>query len=594
MSTSGTKEFGGSPPTIDELRKELARQRADAQATRERAQELAEGQRQIQSLYLLTDRLQRATSLDDIYTAALDAILSGLRCDRASILLYDSSQVMRFVAWRGLSDEYRRAAEGHSPWRPDDREPTPIGFGNIEDVELDPRLKERIRLEGIRAAAFIPLVSDDRLIGKFMTYFDTLHEFRDDEMALSITIARQLAFALQRHRSVQALLDAQRQLALAGRRKDEFIATLAHELRNPLAPITNAIALLTRDDAATPLQKEARALIERQTARLTRLVDDLLDVSRITSGRVQLKRAHITLESVIERVVETARPMLEREQHRLFVHHVPDPIWVYADAARLEQVVVNLLSNAAKYTPPGGIIRIESQLEGETACIAVTDNGIGIDADLLPQVFDLFTQSERSLDRSRGGLGVGLSVVDGLVKMHGGKVEVTSEVGRGSRFVVRLAAVPAPAIATPGVLPSASASARRTPLTTARPHGLKLQIVDDNVDAAESLRLLLGANGHHIAVSHDGPSALEQAAAFEPEVVFLDIGLPGIDGYEVARRMRQIPALAGALIVAMTGYGQPDDLKRSLAAGFDRHLIKPVDPDAIEHLLDQAGKPATA
>jgi len=578
-----------STGTIDELRVELARQRAEANATRERARELAEGNRQVRSLYLLTDRLQRATTLDDIHMAALDAILSGLRCDRASILLYDAAQVMRFVAWRGLSDEYRRAAEGHSPWRPDDRDPTPIGFGNIEDVELDAKLKERIRLEGIRAAAFIPLVADGKLIGKFMTYFDSLHEFSDDEMALSITIARQLAFALQRHRSMQALVDAQRQLATAARRKDEFIAMLAHELRNPLAPITNAIALLTRDDSATPVQKEARALIERQTARLTRLVDDLLDVSRITSGRVQLKRAHVKLEDVIERAIETARPMLESERHRLTLHLATDPIWVYADATRLEQVVVNLLSNAAKYTPSGGSIRVESHAEGETAVLSVTDNGIGIDAELLPQVFDLFTQSQRTLDRSRGGLGVGLSVVDGLVKMHGGQVEVASKVGEGSRFLIRLPAVPAPAFATPGVVPAP----RREPgLLSAR--SLRLLIVDDNVDAAESLRLLLGENGHRIAVSHDGQSALDTAVALKPDVIFLDIGLPGIDGYEVARRLRLDPTLAGTLIVAMTGYGQPEDLKRSLAAGCDRHLVKPVDPDAIEHLLDQAGKPATA
>jgi len=588
MSSTGTEEFGGSAPTIDELRVELARQRAEAQATRARAHQLAEGQRQVQSLYLLTDRLQRATGIDDIHTAALDAIVSGLRCDRASILLYDDARVMRLVAWRGLSEEYRRAAEGHSPWRPDDPDPTPIGFGNIERVDLDVKLKERIRLEGIRAAAFIPLVTDGRLIGKFMTCFDSLHEFRDDEMSLSITIARQLAFALQRHRSTQELYEAQRQLALAGRRKDEFIAMLAHELRNPLAPITNAIALLTRDASATPLQQEARALIERQTARLTRLVDDLLDVSRITSGRVQLKREYVTLESVIERAVETARPMLERERHQLTVHHGADPIWLYADATRLEQVVVNLLSNAAKYTPPGGAIRIESHLEGETAVLSVADNGIGIDAELLPQVFDLFTQSERTLDRSRGGLGVGLSVVDGLVKMHGGKVEVTSEVGNGSRFVIRMPAVPAPAIATPGVAPAP----RRESKPDGRAQHQRVLIVDDNVDAAESLRLLLGMDGRQIAVSHDGQSALEQAQALQPDVIFLDIGLPGLDGYEVARRLRRIPALSGTLIVAMTGYGQPDDLKRSLAAGFDRHLVKPVDPDAIEHLLDQTGKPA--
>ena len=590
MSTTGTQEFGRGPPTIDELRVELARQRAEAEKTRERALELAEGNRRIQSLYLLTDRLQRATTLDSIYTAALDAILSGLRCDRASILLYDDSLVMRFVAWRGLSEGYRRVAEGHSPWKPDDREPTPIGFGNIEDVELAPRLKERIREEGIRAAAFIPLIADDRLIGKFMTYFDSLHEFSDDEMALSITIARQLAFALQRHRSVQALFEAQRQLALAGRRKDEFIAMLAHELRNPLAPITNAIALLAREPSTSPLQQEARALIERQTARLTRLVDDLLDVSRITSGRVQLKRAHVTLDSIVESAIETARPLLERESHRLGVHAAADAIWLYADPTRLEQVLVNLLSNAAKYTPPGGEIRVETQLDDETAVLSVSDSGVGIDAELLPQIFELFTQSERSLDRSRGGLGVGLSVVDGLVKMHGGKVEVTSEVGAGSRFVVRLPAVPAPAIATPGVAPPQ----RREPKQCAAAHRLRILIVDDNVDAADSLRLLLGANGHRIAVSHDGKAALEHAATLLPDVIFLDIGLPGLDGYEVARRLRQLPALAGTLIVAMTGYGQPDDLKRSLEAGFDRHLVKPVDPAAIEHLLDQVGKPATA
>jgi signal transduction histidine kinase/ActR/RegA family two-component response regulator len=590
MSTTGTKDFTRVPPTIDELRAELVRQSAEMQQTRERASELVERNRQLQSLYLLTDRLQRAVTVDDIYTAALDAILSGLRCDRASILLYDHSQVMRFVAWRGLSEDYRRAAEGHSPWKPDDREPTPIGFGNIEDVELEPQLKSRIRLEGIRAAAFIPLVTDGRIIGKFMTYFDSLHEFRDEEMSLSINIARQLAAGLQRHRSLQALFDAQRQLALAGRRKDEFIAMLAHELRNPLAPITNAIALLAREPSASPLQQEARALIERQTGRLTRLVDDLLDVSRITSGRVQLKRAHVTLDSIIERAIETARPLLERESHRLSVHAAPDAIWLYADPTRLEQVLVNLLSNAAKYTPPSGEIRVETTLDEETAILSVSDNGIGIDAELLPEIFELFTQSERSLDRSRGGLGVGLSVVDGLVKMHGGKVEVTSKVGAGSRFVVRLPAVPAPAIATPGLVPAP----RREPNRPPSAHRLRILVVDDNVDAAESLRMLLGANGHRIAISHDGEAALEHAAVLLPEVVFLDIGLPGLDGYEVAQRLRQMPALAGTLIVAMTGYGQPDDLRRSLEAGFDRHLVKPVDPAAIEHLLDQVGKPDKA
>jgi CheY-like chemotaxis protein len=222
--------------------------------------------------------------------------------------------------------------------------------------------------------------------------------------------------------------------------------------------------------------------------------------------------------------------------------------------------------------------------------LSVVDNGIGIDEELLPHVFDLFTQSKRTLDRSRGGLGVGLSVVEGLVKMHGGKVEVTSAVGAGSRFVVRLPAAPAPAIATPGIVPAPRPATR----STLHARRLRLLIVDDNVDAAESLRMLLESDGHRIAVSHDGQAALEHAAALQPDVIFLDIGLPDLDGYEVARRLRQNPGLAATLIVAMTGYGQPDDLKRSLEAGFDRHLVKPVDPAAIEHLVDQVGAPTHA
>jgi CheY-like chemotaxis protein/nitrogen-specific signal transduction histidine kinase len=370
----------------------------------------------------------------------------------------------------------------------------------------------------------------------------------------------------ERKRVEQALLKSEELLKEADRRKDEFLAMLAHELRNPLAPIANAVQLLHLEEPESPVQRRARAIIDRQTGRLARLVDDLLEVSRISTGRIQLHMEQIAIGGILERAVESVRPLIEQHRHQLLAFIPSEPIWVHADAARLEQVFVNLLNNAAKYTDEGGRIEVSVTAGDAAVAIRVTDNGIGIEPELLPRVFDLFTQAERALDRSQGGLGIGLSLVHRLVAMHGGRVEVHSEVSSGSEFIVHL-----PTIAVTGAAEVFAQIARENEAA----QSLRVLIVDDNLDAAMSLAMLLEASGHRIATAHTGPEALTVAAAQQPDVIFLDIGLPELDGYEVARRLREHQQADSLVIVAMTGYGQETDRARSHAAGFDHHLVKP-------------------
>ncbi len=367
-------------------------------------------------------------------------------------------------------------------------------------------------------------------------------------------------------------------LALADlhRRKDEFLAMLGHELRNPLAPIANAVQLLRLQKNEDKLQSQARTIIERQVGQLTRLVDDLLEVSRITSGKINLQQERVALNGIVECAVETTRPLIDKRRHELTRSPSPQPVWLYADAARLEQVVVNLLNNAAKYTADGGRISVAVQQEGNEAVLRVRDTGVGIAPELLPHIFDLFTQAERSLDRSQGGLGIGLCLVQRLVEMHGGRVEAFSTLGQGSEFVVRL-----PVMAT------FAAPAPLTDQETCRPAGtsLRVLVVDDNVDAAQMLGLLLEAFGHEVRMAYDGPTALQAALDFHPDAVLLDIGLPGLDGFEVAKQLRQIPAFKGVVLVAMTGYGLDSDRQRSQDAGFNHHLVKPTDFHGVQEIL---------
>jgi signal transduction histidine kinase len=377
----------------------------------------------------------------------------------------------------------------------------------------------------------------------------------------------------QAERDRQAALEALQQ---ADRRKDEFLAMLAHELRNPLAPIRNAVEIMRRSDDPA-VTARARELIGRQAAHLARLVDDLLEVSRITQGKLALQRSRITLQALVESALEVARPFLEKNAQQLELALPPEEIWLDVDAVRMSQVIANILHNASKFTPERGRIAIGAQREADGLSITISDEGMGIAADLLGSVFDLFSQGDRSLDRSQGGLGIGLSLVKGLVEMHGGTVVAYSEgTGRGSRFVIRL---PREAVVRGGAAaPKAS---------EARPRGpRRILVVEDNPDAAEAMRLLLEQLGHEVASAASGNEAIDRARGFRPDVVLLDIGLPGIDGYEVARKLRTFEETRGARMIAVTGYGQPSDRERSSAAGFDHHLVKPVDPAKLAEAIE--------
>jgi PAS domain S-box-containing protein len=367
------------------------------------------------------------------------------------------------------------------------------------------------------------------------------------------------------------------------RRKDEFLAMLSHELRNPLAPILNAALLLRLHSNRNRLQgienpvlQQSASIIERQVGQLTRIVDELLEVSRITTGRIQLHQEPIAVGVVVENAVATVRSLIEQRKHELTVSLPAQAIWVHADAARLEQVMVNLLTNAAKYTDQGGHVWLTVQQEGEKAVLRVRDTGVGIAPEILPRIFDLFTQAERSLDRAQGGLGIGLALVQRLVEMHGGTAAVSSALGQGSEFVVRLPVVSPP---------HAQAS---SPLTkTARSNGpsLRVLVVDDNVDTVTTLALLVKESGHDVRTAYDGSTVLEAALDYRPNVVLLDIGLPGLNGFEVAKLLRQQPVLQNAVLVAMTGYGGVSDRQHSQEAGFDHHLVKPGDFGKVLQIL---------
>jgi signal transduction histidine kinase/DNA-binding response OmpR family regulator len=371
----------------------------------------------------------------------------------------------------------------------------------------------------------------------------------------------------------------------ADRRKNEFLSMLAHELRNPLAPIRNAVQILgIQGNTAASLQW-ARDIIDRNVHQLVRLVDDLLDVSRITRGKIRLQREAVTLAAVIAQAVEISQPLIASRRHELTVSVPEESVWVHGDSTRLAQVLANLLNNSAKYTDEGGRISLAVAREGEEAVVRVRDTGVGIPPDMLASIFDLFTQVDRSLDRSQGGLGIGLTLVHRLVEMHGGRVAAFSAgANKGSEFVVRLP------VLSRQPIPRASKNGGLEPVAAPR----RVLIVDDNVDGAESLSLMLQLAGHQVQIVHNGPDALEAAPAFRPDVVLLDIGLPGMNGYEVARRLREQPELASTLLVALTGYGQEEDRQRGREAGFDQHLVKPVDPPVLASLLARARVPVSA
>ena len=368
----------------------------------------------------------------------------------------------------------------------------------------------------------------------------------------------------------------------ANRRKDEFLAMLSHELRNPLAPIRNAVEVMRRVAPADPRLDWAREAIDRQVTHMTQLVEGLLDVSRITRGKIKLKKEPVDLGKVLEQAIESTRPLLDARRHRLTTA-LGGPVRLSGDFGRLTQVFVNLLANAAKYTPEGGAVHLSLTTREGEAIISVRDNGAGIDRELLPHIFEIFVQGERSLDRSPAGLGIGLTIVRHLVTLHGGRVEVASDgAGRGAEFSVVLPClrqVPE-ADARPATLPSAGEPVARR----------RVLVVDDNLDVAESIGVYLRLVGHDVRIASDGPQALALAQLFAPEVAILDIGLPGMSGYELARRLQALPETRGALLVAVSGYGQKEDRAQASAAGFHHHFLKPSDPAAIVRAIAAASE----
>jgi PAS domain S-box-containing protein len=387
----------------------------------------------------------------------------------------------------------------------------------------------------------------------------------------------ELIAAVAAHTDVTENVQMERALREADQRKDEFLATLAHELRNPLAPIRTAVEMLKLSAPGDRTVGTCRDIIDRQLQDLTRLVDDLLEVSRITRGKLELRNELVSLRQIVDRAVEAARPLIDAARHTLVVSMPDREAWLLADATRCAQVFTNLLNNAARYTPPGGRIHLSAETSGGEVCVSVRDNGMGIDEAHLPRIFEMFSQAAPALERSGHGLGVGLALAKGLVELHGGAITARSGgIGRGSEFSVRLPEAESPVGPPECEIAPAARGDRQTIL-----------VVDDNRDSADALAMVLELMGHEVRVAYDGEQALTSAERIRPDVVLLDIGLPAMNGYQVAKQIRATPWGKGVLIVAQTGWGQQQDKSRALAAGFDHHLTKPIDLAVITRLLDR-------
>jgi signal transduction histidine kinase len=466
---------------------------------------------------------------------------------------------------------------------------------NVVIIEIAAEMQRALKVE---EAATFHAIFDIFIQQGVIALVQMQHQLLEQSQATAVEMNEQLLIAtvrqnelLEQAKAMQETIARQgEELAAESRRKDEFLAMLSHELRNPLAPIRSAVHLLRlqeRDGSENMIQKQAHEIIERQVGNLTKLVNDLLDISRVISGGIRLTPEVIDLNQVIEYAMETVKPLQMQRKHEVVFNRCEVPVWTRADATRMEEVFVNLLNNAAKYTPDGGRIDLWCEhLEGtDTVQIRVRDNGIGIDAELLPHIFDLFTQGYRSLDRSIGGLGIGLSLAQRIVRLHGGTIEAHSppadnRTARGSEFIVKLPTAPAPLGFAPPQPEALSADA-------AGRGGLRVLVVDDNIDLVTMLACSLRERGYSVQSAYTGPDGLNVAEQWQPDIVLLDVGLPGLDGYEVARRLRADPAKSAKelRLIALTGYGRDADIAKAHEAGFEAHLIKPFDLNELEKLM---------
>ena len=674
---------------------------------------LRESVRQQEALYTFVDRLHRAENLNEVYDAANDAILTAVGCDRAAILIFDDAGVMRFVASRGLSEEYQRAVEGHSPWTPDTKDPQPVSISDIRTAKMDESLRTAIQKEGIGSLQFFPLIVDAHLIGKFMTYYDAPHDSTKEQIDLATSIARQLSFAVARRRTQEALRENEERLRLAtetgkvgiwdwdiatdriswtdslyemhgvnrdeiigldsfaslihaedrigvsqalneslksnvpyelefrvvkpdgeigwvftnavvfrdggqptrvvgvtlditdrkraeeerdavlareqelrraaeqaNRLKDEFLATMSHELRNPLNVILGYSEVLLRTDEFrnSPQLTQMGEAVRRNALAQSHLIRDLLDLSRLRSGKLALTTETVSVMTAINNAVETVRAEAAAKQIDIQIETPDGALFVEGDLLRVEQIIWNLLTNAVKFTPARGRIVVRANREGDYVGLSVTDTGQGIDSAFLPHVFEMFRQADASTSRAQSGMGIGLALVRQLVELHGGTVEVKSGgVGRGTCFVVRFRQSEQPRALPAGVVELSS-----------EPIGqLDVLVLDDSEDTTEMLRHLLEQSGAVVVTASNGLDALRIASEHEFDIVLSDISMPGMDGFEFVRRLRELPGKRDVPVLALTGFGRPEDISRAENEGFFSHLTKPFDLGALAQILEK-------
>jgi PAS domain S-box-containing protein len=526
-------------------------------------------EKQLTSLVEASASLSVSLDIQSVSGAILALSRRLVRADACAIWRDDPATGLWGIAHCfGLSSDFQHSVTAgleHTVRAPE----TPIVAEDTSDLPTLESQREAYDKEGIRAMMLLPLGGPRKGSGTLVLYYRSPQRFTEVELRVATALSNLAAAALRS-------ADLYEQLRSDDRRKEEFLAMLAHELRNPLAAIDNAAALVSHSNTTLEQRDWGMDVIVRQVQHLIRMIDDLLDVSRITRGKIQLRTERIDARSVLKSAIETARPLVEERRHRISTSF-GDELSLHADPARLEQIAVNLITNAAKYTEVGGEIWLVAQREDADLVIKVRDTGIGIPADQLPKIFELFAQGDRSLARSEGGLGIGLTLVRKLTEMHGGKVTASSDgPGRGSEFIVRLPAAtkaPDPPVSTRARFPGSPRA------------GARILIVDDNVDMARGLAKLLERYGHAVQVVYDGPSGIAAAREARPDYVLLDIGLPGMDGYEVAAHLRQEEGCKSAVIIGISGYGREEDYARSHQAGFHHHLIKPVKLEEILEIL---------
>jgi len=537
----------------------------------------------------LTSRLWRARTLQEGLEEILGAVIGLLGADKGNVQLLSEGErrVLTIAAQKGFHKEFLdffrevSAADDSACGRA-------LRSGTrviIEDVEADPGyapFRAIARAAGYRAVVSTPLLGfDGAPLGAISTHFRAVHRPSEQELHRLDLYLRQATDFIQHSRMEQALRRSEQALREADRRKDEFLALIAHELRNPLAPILYSLAALKKTGHGARQQLHAEQVIERQVLHMSRLLDDLLDVSRITRGRLELKRTTVELAGVLDAAIEAARPLLDERHHRLSVELPEQPLRLEGDPVRLAQVFSNLLINAAKYTDPGGQVHLRAVRAGTEIAVAVRDNGAGIAAEVLPRLFTPFSPGAAAGQYPSGGLGLGLSLVRGLVERHGGRVEARSAgVGQGSEFIVHLPLGASDLQEPPAPRPTPQA----TPMSR-----LRVLVIDDNRDAADSCGALLELSGHEVQTAYSAHDGYLLAEAFRPDVLLLDIGLPDVDGYALARRIRAMYWGRDLTLVALTGWGQEADKRRAREAGFDHHLTKPVTFQQLDALLRSKG-----